>query len=206
MLTWIAAFLAVVFLLVLKREPLQWHDPWVALFIFAHSLAIVWRLGRPGSSEGAFLYGRGFGRDTLWANAMLASALAALAVWAIGALIVWLPIRSAVLQHVFGSPYFPVMKPAEAAVPWPWLLGYATLLPVFHYVWIRAHQPWRDPADGALLAAGLVIAAFIVVLMRFGGGWYYRLVVFVALAIAVAALLATRRLHRSMEVNPCITE
>ena len=47
------------FYVLLRHEPLNWADPWMGLFVLAHSIAVVVCLGRYRSPAFAFLYTRG---------------------------------------------------------------------------------------------------------------------------------------------------
>ena len=145
--TLVAAPVALSYVL-LTPGVLHWRSPFPALFIVVHSWLLASRLGRLRASDVAFLYTRGYSRDSLWLHTVLASALSALMVWLPGALTVWLGLRSLVQDRAFVSPNFPIMAGLETWAPAIWLAGYITLLPLFHYVWIRAAQPTRGWADG----------------------------------------------------------
>lgn len=181
------------------RDVLSWRNPQMALLVLGHSIAVASLLGRYRSRGFAFVYTRGYTRDELWLNKMSATGLSVLAVWLPVALIVWLPIRSSV-QELFGSGYFPIMMQREAIVPWLWLAGYAILLPLFHYVWIRRAQPFRGGNGVVLLAIGVVVV--IGTLMRFclHYHWFRMLCCVLAGIMAVTTLVAGRILHRTMEI------
>lgn len=180
------------------------------IVVFLHSMAIVSLLGRPNSASGAFLYGRGFSRDTLWAHQMLASVLAALAVWLPAALLIWTPVRAAVQDHLFQNPLFPLIAPREALVPWLWLAGYGLLLPTFHYAWIRQAQPVRTPDAGVWLALMLVLVLVLVIFTHWNApsqallaaSWFRALLWVSGTLAALSLLIAGRRLHRELEVLP----
>jgi hypothetical protein len=185
----------------LTREPLDWANPWMGLFVLAHSIAIASCLGRYRSPDFAFLYTRGYSRDELWLHEILATVLAVLVVWLPPLLLVWLPIRSSVQDVLFRSPYFPIMMIREAPVPWAWLAGYAFLLPLFHYVWIRRAQPLADGDGVMLLAIGTVIVVGIFMLFGWFPRWFWTLLWILAAAITVTNLVAGFLLHRKIEVE-----
>ena len=192
--------LAVLYVL-LTRQPLDWANPWMGLFVLGHSIAIAFCLGRYRSPGFAFLYTRGYSRDQLWVHQVLATVLAVLTVWLPLALLVWLPIRSGVQDVLFRSPYFPILMIREAVVPWAWLAGYALLLPLFHYVWIRRAQPLAGGDGVVLLAAGTVIAIGIFMLFGWFPRWFWTLLWILAAPITVTNLVAGFLLHRKIEVE-----
>jgi len=183
------------------REPLDWHNSWVAWFVLVHSIAVAASLGRFRSRSFAFFYTRGYSRDELWAHKMLATVLAVLVVWLPMALIVWLPLRSVVQDKLLVSPYFPIMRIREASVPWAWLAGYAILLPLFHYVWIRRAQPLRGGNGVVLLAIGVVIAMATLMSFRWHPQWFRILLWILSGVVVSTALIAGRLLHRQLEVH-----
>jgi hypothetical protein len=189
------------FYALLTREPLDWTNPWMGLFILTHSIAIAFCLGRYRSPGFAFLYTRGYSRDELWTNKILATVLAVLVVWLPLALIVWLPIRSGVQDVLFGSPYFPLMMMREASVPWAWLAGYAILLPLFHYVWIRRAQPLAGGDGVVLLAIGTVIVIGIFMLFNWLPHWFWMLLWLLGAIVTATNLAAGLFLHRTIEVQ-----
>lgn len=187
--------------LFLTREPLAWTNPWMALFVLAYSVALAVCLGRYRSPDFSFLCTRGYSRDALWLHKILATALAVLAVWLVGALIVWLPIRSGVQDALFQSPYFPILMIREASVPWAWLAGYGFLMPLFHYVWVRRAQPLAGGDGVVWLAVGTVVV--IAILMLFGRfpDWFWTLLGVLAAVVTVTNLVAGLLLHRTIEVQ-----
>jgi hypothetical protein len=189
------------FYVLVTRGPLDWTNPWMGLFILAHSTAVAFCLGRYRSPGLAFLYTRGYSRDELWTNKILATVLAVLAVWLPVALIVWLPVRSRVQDVLFRSPYFPIMMMREVSVPWAWLAGYAFLPPLFHYVWIRRAQPLAGGDGVVLLAIGTVIAVGIFMLFGWLPRWFWTVLWILAAAITVTNLVAGFLLHRKIEVE-----
>jgi hypothetical protein len=185
----------------LVREPLDRHNPLPALFILVHSHMILTTIWRQQRGHFAFLFERGYSRDAMWLHTIVVTTAAALAIWLPAAVIVWAPIRSTVQDVLFRSPYFPIMIPREAGVPWFWLFGYGLLLPVFHYGWIRMLQPTQCRYAGSLLATGLVVAAFVVLGMNYRVEWFQWLVLGASGVVALVALLAGWRLYRFMEVH-----
>jgi hypothetical protein len=183
------------------REVLTWQNPWMALFVLAHSIAIAFCLGRFGSPSFAFLYTRGYSRDELWLHKMLGTASSVLIVWLPITLVLWLGIRSSVQDKMFVSPYFPIMMMREASVPWFWLGGYAILLPLFHYVWIRRAQPLRGENGVVLLAIGVVVVIGTLMTFRWHPQWFRTLIYALSAVIIVTTLVAGRVLHRNLEVH-----
>ncbi len=198
--TLVALPLAAVYVLK-AREPLTWSSPWMGLFVLSHSIAIGSLLGRYRSPGFTFLYTRGYSRDELWVNKLVATALAVLVVWLPVALLVWLPIRSDVQEKLLFSPYFPIMRMREVIVPWAWLAGYAILLPLFHYVWIRRAQPLAGGDGVVLLAVGTVVVISIFMLFGWLPRWFRMLAWSLAGVVAATNLVAGLLLHRTMEIQ-----
>jgi len=183
------------------NDVLEWRNWWTALFVLVHSIIIAVVFGRFRSTSFAYLYTRGYSRDAIWRQKMLATVLAVVVVWLPAALLVWLPVRSAVQDNLFMSPYFPLMRGREMAVPFFWLFGYGILLPVFHYVWIRRAQPTRGGNGAVLLAIGVVIAGIVLMDYRWHPEWFQILVWIVSAVMASAALVGGLLLHRMLEVQ-----
>ena len=198
--TLIALLISVPFVL-FTRDVLMWQNPWIAIFILSHSIALAALSGRYRSRSFAFLYTRGFTRDELWFHKMLSSALSVLAVWLPVSLIVWLPVRSFIQDKMFMSPYFPLMMIREATVPWAWLGGYAILLPLFHYVWIRRAQPLRGENGVVFLAIGVVIVIATLMMFRWHPQWFRILIYALSTVMIATCLIAGRILHRNLEVQ-----
>jgi hypothetical protein len=184
----------------LTPKPLEWANPWMGLFVLGHSLTIASCLGRYRSPAFAFLYTRGYARDELWVHQLLVTLWAVLAVWLPLALVVWLPIRSSVQDALFRSPYSLILTIREVSVPWAWLAGYAFLLPLFHYVWIRRAQPLAGGDGVVLLATGTVLALGILLSFRWFPPWFLVLSGALALVVSATNLLAGLLLHRTIEV------
>ena len=183
------------------REPLDWHNPWIALFILVHSVGISVCMGQFRSASFAFLYTRGYSRDQLLVHKMLATVLCVLAVWLPISLIVWTPVRSFVQDKLFASPYFPIMAQREAAVPWFWLAGYMLLLPLFQYVWIRRAQLMRGGNGAVLLAVGMVIVIVTLMSFRRHQDWFKILMLVLSIISITTSLIAGFLLHRKLEVQ-----
>jgi hypothetical protein len=135
----------------------------------------------------------------LWIHKLLATALTVLAVWLPLALLVWLPIRRQVQDMLF-SPYFPIRMIREVSVPWAWLAGYALLLPLFHYVWIRRAQPLAGGDGVVLLAVGTVVVIGIFMLFHGLPHWFWMLLWALAAVVIATNLVAGLLLHRTVEV------
>ncbi len=195
------ALLISCFYVLFTRDVLTWQNPWVAIFILAHSIAIAALSGRYRSRAFAFLYTRGYTRDELWFHKMLSTILSVLAVWLPVSLIVWLPIQSFIQDKMFISPYFPLMMIREATVPWAWLGGYAILLPLFHYVWIRRAQPLRGENGVVFLAIGVVIVIATLMSFRWQPQWFRILTYSLSVVMIATCLIAGRILHRNLEVQ-----
>lgn len=188
-------------LVLFRRTPLNPHDPWLALFVLGHSVALAVNQGRFCRPDFVFLYTRGYSRDTLWLNKVLSSLLAVLAVWGAMALIVWLPLRSTFQDLYFKSPYFPLFMSKEVSVPVAWLAGYVLLLPVFFYVWIRKAQPTRGANGAALLVIGLVTTVITLMLFRWHPFWMKILISIASITVTGVSLIGGFLLHRSLEVQ-----
>jgi hypothetical protein len=178
-------------------------DRWPSLLVGVQCLLLVGSLGRFTSPAFSFLYSRGYSRDTLWNHTMLASLLSVLVAWLPATLIVWSGLRSAVHDHLFQSPNFPIMAPCEIWVPLVWLGIFVLLTPAFHYAWIRRAQPTKGGFGGFVLSFGIVVA----LLMSFNIAFYFYFwwlawLAGVLFVLAVVFLvLGGRALHRSMEVR-----
>jgi hypothetical protein len=178
------------------------HDVWPWMAVLVHCLLLAGLLGRFGSPAFAFLYSRGYTRDALWGHLMLASALSFLTAWLPAALIVWTGLRSAVRDHVFQSPYFPVMAPCENWTPWVSLVLAPLYLAAFHYAWIRSAQPTRGQNAGSITAFALIVAVATGFIMFYSlSGWMVWLLVALYAATLLCLVLGGRALHRSLEVR-----
>ncbi|MHC4715284.1 MAG: hypothetical protein ACYTAN_18770 [Planctomycetota bacterium] len=183
---------------------LTFRDPRAVFFIAAHTFLIVSCCGRLYWQQRAFLFTRGYGRDTLWLNMLSASFASVLAAWLPAALAVWTPLRSASQDRLLRSPEFPIMAPVEAGVPWFWLASYVLLLALFHYAWIRRSQPTRGTQGGVVLSFGVIAAACVLLLegnIIVREGWLVRPIGAAAASATVVLLWASLVLHRRLEVR-----
>ncbi|MBN2579026.1 MAG: hypothetical protein JXB10_08555 [Pirellulales bacterium] len=176
---------------------MSWRDLLPMQFIGLQCLLLAILLGRFNTPAFAFLYSRGYSRNQLWGHLMLVSVLSVFIAWLPAALTVWSGLRSS-LHDWFQSPYFPVMAPREALVPWIWLGIYLVFLPAFHYAWIRLAQPTRGQ-NGGILAAGAMIAALLAVYSM--NGWFAWPCVGTFSLMVPVFLLGARMLHRNLEVR-----
>ena len=196
----LAALVVACLYVLLRPDVLGRRDGWAAVFVLIHSSVIVLRFRRFDRGEFAFLYTRGFSRDQLWGHVIVASVLAALAVWLPAALIVWTPLRGLVQDVVFLNPFFPIMAPMETSAPWMWLICYAVFIPLFHYEWVRRAQPVRGGSAGPMLAAAVIVTMAVLITLSM----YQWFVWFCAVAgvIVVCATSAAAWLgHRDVEVR-----
>jgi hypothetical protein len=188
----------------MRRDPLFSGDSDLqAFYILIHCIVIfALQSGAEGSRFG-FLYTRGFSRDVLWSHRMLASAVAVLVVWLPAALLAWTGARSWVQDFLYQSPWYPLMAPREAWIPLAWLAVYAGYVPALHYFWIRAAAPARAGNDGFWLALAYGITLFAVVINRnrLIRADFFWPAVGVMTVLAIALLVAGRRLHRRLEVH-----
>ncbi len=183
------------------REVLEWQNVWMSLFVLVHSIAIVFCMGRFRSRSFAYIYTRGYSRDELWINKMIASAISVLIVLLPIAIVIWLPVRSVIQDKLYRSPYFPLMMVRESLVPSFWLLIYAVLVPLFHYVWIRRAQPTRGGTGAVLLAIAVVISASSLMTFRWHQDWLKVLLWITSTVMTITALTGGLLLHRKLEVK-----
>ena len=197
----LTALTVMLFTVLFYREVFEWYNPWMSLLVLMHSILIVFRLGRFRSRSFTFMYTRGFSRDQLWVNKMIASAIAVLIVWLPVAAVIWLPVRSAVQDKLFESPYFPLMMIRESPVPLFWLFEYAVLVPLFHYTWIRRAQPTRGGSGAVLIAIAAVIAGATLMNFRSHPDWFETVVWTVSAVMVLTSLVGGFLLHRKLEVQ-----
>ena len=194
-----ALMVSVCFILLYPKYFL-WNKGWTTMFILIHCIAITFVLGRLQNRSFGFIYTRGYTRDELWVHKMLASAVSALCVWGATGLLIGFGARSS-LQDLFQNPYIPIMAEREMSAVWFWLFGYALLLPLFHYVWIRKAQPTKSSGNGMLLAVGAVIAAVTLIGNRYHAHWFAQLCWVVGGVIILTCMISGFFLHRTLEVQ-----
>ena len=187
---------------ILCAEVLTSRDPWVGLLVLAQCLLMGALLGQFRSPTFAFIYSRGYSRDSLWAHVMLASALSVLAGCLPAMLIMWTGLRSLVHDRLLHSPYFPIMAPRETWVPLTWVVLYLLLVPACHYAWIRRAQPTKGRHGGSLVTVGLIAALVVAFdMVRYLDGWFAWLSGALYVGIVVCLIVGGRVLHRSLEVR-----
>lgn len=180
------------------RDPL----PGPGVIVLAHCLLLTTLLGSFQTPSFAFVYSRGYSRDGIWAHVMLTSALSVLAALLPACLVVWAGLRSFVQDHVFQSPYFPVMAPRETFAPLMWAGLYVLLVPALDYAWIRRAQPTRGGHGGSLVVFGLIAALAVAWdLVRYFNTWFAWLSAGLYAVAVVSLVLGGRALHRSLEVR-----
>jgi hypothetical protein len=181
---------------------MTWNDGWPTVLVFVQCLLLAELLGRFGSPAFAFLYSRGHSRDALWFHMMLASVLSVTVAWLPAALIVWTGLRSAIHDHVFQSPCFPILASTEYGAPLVWLAFSPLFIPPFHYTWIRLAQPTKGGRGGFYATLILLLAASVVShsIYRWSNcvTWLVGGLFVVALLVLVVGGWA---LHRSLEVR-----
>jgi hypothetical protein len=183
-------------------EVMTSRDSWPWLLLLLQCLLLAVLLGRFQSSAFAFLYSRGYSRDSLWAHMMLVSFLSIVVGWLPAALIVWTGLRSLIQDRFFYSPYFPIMAPYEIRVPFLWLAGCLLLTAAFHYVWIRRSQPIKGQHGGDSIGIGLIAASVTVLnLVYYPHGWIAWLLGVSYAAVLICLILGGLVLHRSSEVR-----
>ena len=186
-------------------EPLRFAVEQVpALIVFAHCLAVAWRLGRVRSAAFGYLYTQGYSRGALGGHTMLASLASVLTVWLPMAALIWLPLRSSFQDTVFENVYFPFMGPTERSLTLWCLATYFCLIPVFHYAWIRSSLPMRGIMSGHVLAVAAVVALlsfWLGVPQWMCFGWPNVVIIGAFLAAAFVLVLAGWRVHYRMEVR-----
>jgi hypothetical protein len=182
-------------------DVMSWRDLLPPCMAGLQCILLAWLLGRFNTPEFAFVYSRGYCRDTLWGHMMLVSVFSALAAWLPAAMIVWSGLLSCILDK-FGSPYFPIMAPLETPVPWAWLGCYLALIPICHYAWIRLAQPTRGRFGGILCAAGLVIVFLLTFdMLYFLDGWFAWMSGATFGVTLLCLVYGSRKLHRLLEVR-----
>lgn len=178
------------------------HTPWPGLIVLAQCLLLSMLFGRCESSSFAYLYSRGYSRDSLWKHMLTASALSVLATWLLASLIIWTGARSLLHDQLLHSPYFPIMAPRETWVPLVWFGLYLLLVPACHYAWIRRAQPTRGGQGGSCVVAGLLVTLLVGFnMVRYLDGWFAWLSGALYVVTVTCLVLGGRTLHRSLEVR-----
>jgi hypothetical protein len=183
-------------------EVMTSHDPWPWLLLLLQCLLLAALLGRFHTPTFAFLYSRGYSRDSLWAHMMLVSFLSIVVGWLPAALIVWTGLRRLIQDRLFYSPYFPIMASYETRVPILWLAGCILLTAAFHYIWIRRSQPTKGQRGGQFVTVGLIAASITVLnLVSYYQGWLAWLLGVAYALVLICLILGGLVLHRSSEVR-----
>jgi len=190
----VAFFCLMVLYMLFKPDPLDSAEAFPAIIVFFHCYSLASSLGRPADKHFAFLFSRGYSRDTLWLNTMIATAISVLAVWLPAAIVVWTPLRANFLP----DPEYPIVAAAERTVPLAWLAWYALLMPFLHYEWIRWAQPTRGAFGATLVQAGMIVVAYPIVVVAPWPRW--PILWAPGALVALGAFTATRRLYARIEV------
>jgi hypothetical protein len=178
------------------------RDAWPPRIVFVQCLLLAVLLGRFKSPTFAFLYSRGYSRDSLWGHMMLVSFLSIVVSWLPASLIVWTGLRSLLQDNLFQSRYFPLLAPFEIWAPFVWLGIALLLMPAFHYAWIRNAQSTRGEFGGYAISIGLLIALQMSFDMAFSVyGWLAWLSGFAYVVMWACLVIGGRILHRSLEVR-----
>lgn len=199
--TWFLLPVAILYVL-FESERLQFRFNSVpGLFVTVHCLLIVWRTGRTSLPEFRYLYSQGYSRDSLFLHTMLASFITLLAMWIPIGLLVYLYIRAGV-QFEAGNPWFPFSAWTERPFVWRWFLVSLTLLPPFHYAWVRASLARRGVLSGyaLALAAYTTGAALWLSTSRVASHATYTSGSLALLAAAMTFLIGGMYVHRRIEV------
>jgi hypothetical protein len=177
--------------------------PYVIAFVALHAALVVLLLGRNGSSGTRFLYAQGLTRDQVWWSTSSASMLSGLVVCGSVWLILVLGIRGQ-LQDWLQNPWFPFMAKEEPAIAGWMLLEYVLLLPLLHYVWVRARQPMPDSGAGWLICLiGFVMLIWSITELRQAllEPTLFRVALAGFLLPAGILMTANWKLHRQVEVR-----
>jgi hypothetical protein len=176
----------------LHRSPLEWTDPIALLILAAQSVILSRRLAWSRKGEAAFLYTRGFSRDSIWCHRILVCLLSGVVSTGVAALIVWIGIREEA-QLSMGNSIFPIVSIRETWVAMQWFGVYALLVPFLQYAWARGAIDGMP--NGYIMA---VLALVMLVILYFAAGGFGV----VSLAVASASLTWLGGvLHRYVEVQ-----
>ena len=201
--SWVTVFalLTVVAYVLLRGEAFYasaWK-PW--LFIYIHSLLLTKALGDFDTSETAYLYTRGFDRNTLWVHRLLAHVIDVLLVWGSATLIIWLGIRSAVQDHVFKNPYYPIFYWEDYFPPLLWLFGYFVLFGICEYAAVRDFYPTVGRTNGFWILAASFYVGVTILFGVFLSSWQNWLCLGVLSIVTISQLWGASRIHQQVEVR-----
>lgn len=190
---------------VMHREPMRIPGPAVLLLSIAfHCAVMVWKLGRMSSRYTGFLHAQGLTRDQIWRHTFLATLTSGAIVSLMSAFVIHSGLRSWVQDNVYESPYFLVPVASEKWIPLLVMFHYSVMLPLMHYTWVRANQPFRGTTGGwMMMSLGLCFY-----LWSFGMAYGHRsspgfltIVALAHLPAIVLLLITCRRVHRTLEVR-----
>lgn len=191
--------------LILHQATMQIPGPFLLLPGTAvHCAAVVWTLGRATSRHTGFLHVQGLTRDQIWWHTFTATLISGGMVVLISAVIILSGLRAWVQDVWIESPYFLVPVSSENWIPLILVLHYAFILPLMHYVWIRANQPFRGTTAGwMMMSLGLCFYLWSFAMAE-GHRSSPRFLIIVALTHipAIAMLIVScNRIHRTLEVR-----
>lgn len=182
---------------------LNWPRP--ALLILVHVLLLTWVLAPVRSRPLAFLYTRGYSRDALWNHMMLTSLIAVLLTWLPAWIIMWTGLRALIQDRFFN---YSIRIGREALLPLIWSGLYLVLFPASWYARIQSVHPSHWRFAGIPVSLGLVVAFFLPTYGRdildrdwLGDTWVKGLAYTVCPIVSALLLVASRRLHRTMEIK-----
>jgi len=185
----------------LHRDLLTWHDFFPIFFAAAHAALLARSFGRFASSEFAFLYTRGFPRDTLFLHLYLASALSTLVALLPTAWLIWSGARSG-WQCQANNPIFPAVAVREYAIPFYDLAWFAVAIPAAHYTWIRLAMSARDRLAGVWLVIAMIITLLMNAELFFQFEDWLGDVLLVGGVIMISVwILGGRCAHRDLELQ-----
>ena len=172
--------------------------------IVIHCGLLVWRLSSMAPGNNSFVHVQGYTRDQIWWQVLLASLISGAMVCGTVWLLMVSRLRCVIQDGWMSNPWFPVTATREYSLPWVLLFGYIVVLPMMHYVWIRARNPYQESASGwLLLILGLSFqlwGCYRIYPHRLETGFLLSLM---ALHVPATLLLtvACWRLHRTLEVR-----
>jgi hypothetical protein len=196
----IVATLAAVAYCCLFKDLIVWESSpnmmFVLPLVLVHSIALTFRVGRPGSAPESFIYARGHSRDSIWLAKLLATIVSALVVCGVFAGMTYLGLRAMVQDRVFENPITFVMLHRESDFGLYLPLLYLYVLPFMHYSWARWGQPVANRSVGPLVFGVCATLLFL-------GAMPGNLKVFATICGLIAAATAVvlgMLLHRKLEV------